>query len=76
MTMGIFCLLLRKGQKQDKKLEVQLFLAHLLVLLALASRSCVYLVSETLALGLILSLAISGVESIVGGVAVGLLRWS
>ncbi len=31
VTKAIFCLLLRQGQKQDKKLEVQLFLVYLLV---------------------------------------------
>ncbi len=34
---GVFCLLLRQGQKRDKKLEVQLFLARLLLPLALAN---------------------------------------
>ncbi len=74
MTEGISCLLLRQGQKRGKKLEVQLFLARLLVPLALAGRPRFCLVLE--ASGLILGLAIGGAESIGGEVAVGLSGWS
>ncbi len=69
MTEGILCLLLRQGQKQDKKLEVQLYLARLLVPLALAGRPRFRLVIE--ASGLTVGIAIGGVESIGGKVAVG-----
>ena len=64
MTEGIFCLLLRQSQKRDKKLEFQLFLARLLVLLALAGRPHFCLVLEALALGLTIGLAIGRTESI------------
>ena len=36
VTEEFFCLLLRKSQKEDKKVGIQLFLVRLLVLLALA----------------------------------------
>ncbi len=75
MTEGIFCLLLKQGQKQDKKLEVQLFLVCLLVLLALARRPRFCLALET-SVGFIVGLAVGEVESIGGEVAVGLLEWS
>ncbi len=74
VTEGIFCLLLRQGQKRDKKLVVQLFLARLLVPLALAGRPCFRLVIE--ASGLIVGLAIGRAESISGEVAVGFSGWS
>ncbi len=70
MTEGIFCLLLRQGQKRDKKLEVQLFLARLLVPFALAGRPRFRLVLE--ASGLIVGLAIGGAEFIGREVAVSL----
>ncbi len=53
VTVGIFCLLSKQGQKRDKKLEVQVFLALL----------CFSLL-EVSALGLTVGLAIGGVESI------------
>ena len=71
MTEEIFCLLLRQGQKQDKKLEVELFLACLLVLLAGQLRFCLML--KTLALDLTISLAIGGSKLISREVAVSLL---
>ncbi len=74
VTRGIFCLLLRLGLKRDKKLEVQLFLARLLVPFALAGWPRFCLVLE--ASGLIVGLAIGGAESIGGEVAVGLSGWS
>ncbi len=67
---------MRQGQKRDKKLEVQLFLARLLVLLALAGLSRFRLVVEASALGLTVGLAIGGTESIGGEVAVGFSGWS
>ncbi len=70
MTEGILCLLSRQGQKRDKKLKVQLFLARLLVPFALAGRPRFRLVLE--ASGLIVGLAIGGAKSIGGEVAVGL----
>ncbi len=74
MTERISCLLLRQGQKRDKKLEVQLFLARLLVPLALTGRPCFCLVIE--ASGLIVGLAINGAEFIGGEVAVSFSGWS
>ncbi len=68
VTEGIFCLLLRQSQKRDKKLVVQLFLARLLVPLALIGRPCFRLVIE--ASGLTVGLAIGGAESIGGEVTV------
>ncbi len=75
MNVGIFFLLLRQGQKQDKKLEAQVFLARLLALLSFIGlpRFCLL---EASALGLTVSLTIGGVESIGGEVTVGLSRWS
>ncbi len=70
MTKEIFCRLLRQCLKRDKKLEVQLFLAYLLVPLALASRLCFCLVLEVSDLGLNVGLAIGEVESISGKVAI------
>lgn len=52
-----FCLLLRQSKKQDKKSKVQLFLAYLLVLLALADRSY-FCVVEIFFLGMIISLTV------------------
>ena len=74
MTERIFCLLLRSGQKQNKKLEIPLFLACLLVPLTLADRSHFYLVLLTLALGLTIGLAICRMKFIGGEVAIGLSR--
>ena len=68
--------LLRQGQKQDKKLEVQLFLVHLLVPMALAGRLHFCLVLAALALGLSIGLAISGAESIGGEVAIDFSKYS
>ena len=76
MIKGIFCPLLRQGQKRDKKLKVQLFLARLLVLLALAGWSRFCLVLETSALGLTVGLAIGRAESIYGKVVFGFSGWS
>ncbi len=72
MTKRIFYLLLRQIQKQDKKLEVQFFLVHLLMPLTGWPYFC--LVLETSVLGLTVYLAISRVELIGGEVAVGLSR--
>ena len=72
LTEGIFCLLLEQDQKQNKKLEVQLFLVRLLMSLALA----IWLhFLETSVLGLIIGLAIIGVEFIGKKVAIGLSGW-
>ncbi len=75
MIEKIFCLLLRQGQKQDKKLEVQLFLACLLVPLALAGwpRFCLALEASV---GFIIGLAVGGIEFIGREVIVDLSRWS
>ncbi len=76
MTEGILCLLSRQGQKRDKKLKVQLFLARLLVPFALTGLSRFRLVLKASALGLTVSLAIGGAESIGREVAVGFSKWS
>ncbi len=76
ITEGIFCMLLRQDQKQEKKPEVQLFLARLLVPLALASQPRFCLVLEILALDLTIGLAIARTKSMGGGVAVGFSGWS
>ncbi len=75
VTEKIFCLLSKQGQKRDKKLEVQPFLARLLVSLALAGRPRFRLVLEA-SIGLIVGLAVGGAESIGRKVAVGLSGWS
>ncbi len=62
--MEIFSLLSRQGQKQDKKLEIEVFLARLLAPLSFACWSCFYWVLEASALGLTVNLAISRAESI------------
>ncbi len=74
MTNRIFCLLSRQGQKRDKNLEVQLFLARLLVRLVLAGRGrfCLVLEASGLTTGLTMDLAIGGAEFIGGEVVVGL----
>ena len=64
VTEGIFCLLYRQDKKRDKKLEVQLFLTRLLVLLVLVGWLCFCLVLEASDIGLTIGLAIGGVESI------------
>ena len=69
MTERIFCLLLRQSQKREKKLEVQLFLVRLQVLLALA-QPYFYLMFKTSVIGLIVNLAINGAESISGKVGI------
>ncbi len=71
VTERIFCLLLRQGQNQDKKLEVWLFLVCLLVPLVLAGLPCFYLVLKASALGLTVGLAIGEVKSIGGKIAIG-----
>ncbi len=73
MIEGIFCLLLRQGSKQDKKLEVQLFLTRLLVPLALTGQPCFCLALET-SIGFIVDFTIGGVESIGREITVGLLK--
>ncbi len=75
MTVGIFYLLSRQGQKRDKKLEVQVFLVRLLALLSFIGlpRFCLF---EASTLGLTLGLAIGRAESIGGVVTVGLSGWS
>ncbi len=72
MIEKILCLLLGQVQKQDKKLEVQLFLVHLLVLLAGWPRFCLVLVVS--ALGLTVGLAIGWIESIGGKITINLSR--
>lgn len=72
MTEKIFCLLLEQGQKQNKKLEVQVFLTCLLVSLALAIWPHFL---EASVLGLIIGLAIIRAEFIGKKVAVGLSGW-
>ncbi len=76
VIVGIFCLLLRQGQKRDKKLEVRIFLAHLLALLSFADLPCFCLVLEASALGLTVGLAIGEAESIGREIAVGFSGWS
>ncbi len=75
VTEGILCLLLRQGQKQGKKQEVQVFLMHLLVPLPFADLLRFCLILETSVLGLTIGLTIGEVESISGKFAVGLSRW-
>ncbi len=62
------------GPKQDKKLEVQVFLVRLLALLSFANMSRFCLL-ETLALGLTVGLVIGEAESICKEVVVGLSEW-
>ncbi len=76
MTEGIFCLLLKQGQKQDKKLEVQVFLVRLRAPLSFAGLPYFCLVLEASALDLTVSLAIGGAESISGEIAVTFFGWS
>ncbi len=73
---GIFCLLLRQGQKLDKKLEVQVFLARLLVLLSFAGLPRFRLMLEASVLSLTIGLTIGEAETIGGEVAVGFSGWS
>ena len=61
---------MRQDQKRDKKLEIQLFLARLLVLLALAGWPHFCLMLGASALGLAVGLAIGEAESIGGEVVV------
>ncbi len=75
MSVRIFCLLSRQGQKRDKKLEVQVFLARLLALLCFAGLLYFHLL-EASALNLTVSLAIGEAVSINGEVAVGFSEWS
>ncbi len=75
MTMGIFCLLSRQSQKRDKKLEVQVFLACLLVPLVFAGLPRFCLVLEASALSLIVGFATGKAESIGREVAIGLSGW-
>ena len=71
---GVFCLLLRQGQKQDKKPKTQVFLARLLAPLSFAGLLCLCLMLVVAALGLTVGLAIGEVELIGKKVAVGLSR--
>ncbi len=71
VTMRMFCLLSRQGQKQDKKLEAQVFLACLLVPPSFVSLPCFCLVLEASVLGLTISFIIGRAESISKKVAVG-----
>ena len=75
MAERIFCLLSKQDQKQDKKLEIQLFLTYLLVPLALADQSCFSLVLEVSALSLTIGFAISRAEFISEKIAVGFSKW-
>ncbi len=75
MIVEIFCLLSRKGQKRDKKLEIQVFLVRLLVLLSFADLPRFCLVLETSALDLAIGFAIGGAEFIGGEVIVGFSGW-
>lgn len=69
-------LLLRQGQKQNKKPEVKLYLTRLLVLLALVDRPRFCLMLETLALGLTVGLVIHAAELIGREIAISLSEWS
>ncbi len=73
VTEGIFCLLLRQGQKQDKKLDFQLFYTSLLVPLALVYWPRFFLVLEA-SIVLTVGPAIGGAESISKVVAVDLSK--
>ena len=75
MTEGIFCLLLKQGQKRDKKLKVQVFLVYLLAPLFFVGLSCFCLMLKASALivGLTVGLTIGGAESIDREVAVNLI---
>ncbi len=72
VIVKIFCLLLRQDQKQDKKLEVQVFLVRLLVPLSFAGLSRFCLVLEASVLGLTVGLTIGRVESIGRELVIGL----
>ncbi len=71
---GLFSLLSKQCQKQDKKSEVQLSLMYLLMLLALADWLQFCLVLEASALGLTIDLAIGGMESMNKEVAIDFFR--
>ncbi len=74
MTEGILYLLLRQGQKRDKKLVGPLILARLLALLSFAGLLCFCLL-EVSALGLTIGLAIDGAKSMSREIVVGFSGW-
>ena len=71
-TEEIFYLLLKQGQKRDKKLKVQLFLACFLVPLVLAGQPHFCLV---LKISLTVGLVIGGAESISGKIIIDFFRY-
>ena len=74
MTEGIFYLLFRQDQKQDKKLEDQVFLVCFLVPLCFASLSCLCLILKASVLGLTIGFAIGEIKSIGKEVTIGLFK--
>ncbi len=75
MTVESFAYYRDRAKKQHKRLEVQVFLAHLLAPLSFVGLICFCLL-EASALELTVGLAIGGAKSIGGEIAVGLSRWS
>ncbi len=72
---GNLLLAIETGLKTRKKLEVQVFLVHLLALLSFGGLPRFRLL-EVSVLGLTVGLAIGGAESMGGEVAVGFSGWS
>ena len=72
ITKEIFCLFLRPAKNEIENWKFQLFLTHLLVLLALAGRPRFCLIFKALVLSLIIGLAISKTKFISGEIALGL----
>lgn len=74
----IFCLLSTQGQKQDKKLVVQVLLAHLPApqFFTGLPRFCLVLESSALIVGLAIGLAISRAEFVNKKIAIGFSRYS
>ncbi len=73
VTAGIFCLLLRQGQKRDKKTRSLAFFSTLASVVGFGWSTMLCLVLESSALGLTISLAIGEAELIGKKVAISLL---
>ncbi len=71
MTERILYLLSKQGQKQDKKLEVQVFLARLLVPPSFTGLPRFCLVLKASVLGLTIGFAVGGAEFIGREVIIG-----
>lgn len=78
ITKGIFCLLLRQSQKQDKKLDVQVFLVRLLESLFFGDlySFCLVFEASTLIISLAIGLTISKMESIDKEIAISFFKQS